>query len=199
MITTNMNLKTGIRYGVIPLNFIDAQIWYDSSEPEYLYHCPNCYTYLKKGQDAKRCPNCYKTIDAEMDFDFIEPSGFYYKQDGYQLWQSADDMDLWVFKSPFTTTCGLCSPCAPNAGYLLLQPGSYKTYCLGADWFEGALPYDITVTFKALSIGDTFDFNGGSYFKKCTKTGARKYVSEDGLDHRIGSIYAEVYHVERKK
>ena len=139
---TNMDLKTGIRYGIIPINAIDSQQWYEDSIPEYLYHCQSCGAFLCKGADAKRCPVCHRRIE-EQDFDFLEPSGFYYKQDGYQLYQSADDNDLWVFKSPYITTCGLCSPCSPNAGYLLTQPGSYKTYCLGADWFEGPAPYTI--------------------------------------------------------
>lgn len=55
--------------------------------------------------------------------------------------------------------------------------------------------------FRELPFGATFDFVSGrvgvdSFFKRCTKTDSRKYVDEDGREHKIGSINACVFHVE---
>lgn len=57
----------------------------------------------------------------------------------------------------------------------------------------------MTFRFKDLDIGETFDWIGGqhtSFFKRCTKIGARKYRDEDGQEHQVGSIYADVYHLQ---
>jgi len=56
--------------------------------------------------------------------------------------------------------------------------------------------------FRDLNKGDAFDwiqdgsFNN-TFYKRCTKTGPRHYQDDDGLDYRVGSINAKVYHVER--
>lgn len=78
--------------------------------------------------------------------------GMGFESDGPMLWEDGEyklqadsDGDLWVLKSPYYTTCGMCSPCAPNAGYLITQPGTLKTYALGSDYFEdpAKLPYPL--------------------------------------------------------
>ena len=59
------------------------------------------------------------------------------------------------------------------------------------------------IKFRDLAVGDSFDFVNDkeptftSYFATCTKTGTRTYVSDDGHKHRVGSINARVYHVNR--
>jgi len=55
--------------------------------------------------------------------------------------------------------------------------------------------------FRDLTIGQTFDFISdnlqfNSFFERCTKTGARSYVSESGLRCKVGTITVEVFHVE---
>jgi len=57
------------------------------------------------------------------------------------------------------------------------------------------------MTFQKLSIGQTFDFISGtpydSFHDRCVKISARKYRSlSTGIEYRIGSSGAEVYHVE---
>lgn len=61
--------------------------------------------------------------------------------------------------------------------------------------------------FRDLNIGDTFDFVSprvgfNSYFSRCRKTSTRCYVAIEGEDEprtmRVGSINAEVFHVETK-
>ena len=143
---SNINKKTKIRYGVIPFHEV-LQAWADSSEPFYEYFCPYCGGYLKKGQDAKRCPVCYKKINPDTDFDFIEPSSFYYKEDDYILEQGFNDTDIFILKSPFYTYAQFCSPCAPGACYLINytdKNDNNKCYCLGPDWFDDSkTPYPV--------------------------------------------------------
>ena len=141
----NIDTKTGIRYGVINQNQV-LQAWADSSEPFYIYHCPNCGQHLKKGQDAKRCPSCYKTFE-EGDFDELQPASFFYNEDGY-LCECGEDGDIFITKSSFFTYAQLCSPCAPGACYLNNpledKVENNKCYCFGHDWFEKEVaPYPV--------------------------------------------------------
>lgn len=59
------------------------------------------------------------------------------------------------------------------------------------------------IHFQDLANGDTFDFVSpnlslNSFSERCVKLSARRYRSlETGLVHRVGSINANVYHVER--
>lgn len=53
--------------------------------------------------------------------------------------------------------------------------------------------------FRDLEINQTFDFIGpsrfNSFFKRCVKVGKRKYNDEDGGQHTVGSVDADVFHV----
>ena len=58
--------------------------------------------------------------------------------------------------------------------------------------------------FRDLTVGQWFDFIGptpgyNSFFKRCKKIGSRKYIDSDGVEHRVGSINATVYHVSNVK
>jgi hypothetical protein len=134
----------GIHYGVIPHHEV-GQFWYDESEPYYVYTCPYCGAELARGADSKRCGACHKRIKDAEDFDMLDPVSFTYEGDGYTLEQPYDDVDIWVFKSPYYSLSQYCSPCAPGAGYLLNPcAGGIRTYCLGHDWFEaGQAPYPV--------------------------------------------------------
>ena len=123
---TNIDLKTGIRYGVISQNEV-LQAWCDSNEPYYVYNCPFCGSELKKGADAKRCPSCYKKIDPDVDFDMLEPVSFFIDDGEYQAEQTYDDPDIFITKSPYYTFCQFCSPCAPGAGYLMSPIEDFDT------------------------------------------------------------------------
>jgi len=153
---TNFDVETGVRFGIIPNGEV-GQIWYDESEPVYPENaCPFCgstnivdYDEDKHGewgpysdyqQNEYACPDC-KTV---FDLQEIEAVSFKYEKDGYFLSQSAEDSDIWVFKSPFYTVAGFCSPCAPGAVYLTDPSPDAKAYCLGHDWFEsGKAPYKV--------------------------------------------------------
>lgn len=112
---TNIDKKTGIRYGVIHQNEV-LQAWCDSSEPNY-----------------------GSVIDPG---DFDEPIGFILDDGEYQA-TSDDYGDIFVIRSPYYAKCQFCSPCAPGAGYLV-NSGDVKAYCFGHDWFEGGVaPYKV--------------------------------------------------------
>ena len=60
------------------------------------------------------------------------------------------------------------------------------------------------MSFKELKIGESFDFvndnandiTTNSFFKRCTKTSARKYTAV-GWIHTVGTTAIPVYHVGR--
>ena len=147
---TNINLETGIRFGVISQNEV-LQAWADSSEGHYTYFCPHCGSGpLNKGQDAKRCPKCYKKIDADHgDFDNLEADCYVVDKDDYKCICHSDG-DIFIEESPYFTYAQFCSPCAPGAGYLMNEleadnknPNN-RAYCFGHDWFEsGKAPYTV--------------------------------------------------------
>ena len=142
------NISTnGIRYGVIQANHV-GQPWYDESEANYYYVCPECeHDFGFEYPDMDNCPNCGIEFD-DFTWDMMEPSWFSYEQDGYVCEQGGDDPDIFVMKSPFFTYAQFCSPCAPGACSLenpLDDPDeNNKCYCLGHDWFdEGKAPYPV--------------------------------------------------------
>ena len=139
---TNVDKKTGIRYGVIHQNEV-LQTWCDNSEPYYIYSCPHCGNELKKGYEAKRCSSCHKRIKEE-DFGGLEPYSFFIDDNEYSA-ESDDYGDIFITKSPYYTLCQFCSPCALGAGYIInsIEDG-IKTFCFGHDWFENEkAPYPI--------------------------------------------------------
>lgn len=143
---TNIDLKTDIRYGVIPLHIV-GQAWYEDAKPVYSKpHCPHCGNVLKKipSEYVKGvCPHCKKQFESYDDDECQQLIGWRYDEKGYQAHQSDDSTDVWVTKSPYFTYCGHCSPCAPGAGYLTSE-GDVKTYCFGHNWFEsGKAPYRV--------------------------------------------------------
>ncbi|RLD84445.1 MAG: hypothetical protein DRJ10_01215 [Bacteroidetes bacterium] len=56
--------------------------------------------------------------------------------------------------------------------------------------------------FKDLTIGCKFDFissksDYNSYYNRCTKISPRKYESDDGYIHIIGTINCEIFHTKK--
>lgn len=158
---SNINKDTGIHYGVIHQREV-LQTWCDSSEanyPEIELVCPKCNGELIKISEGTskqleenggvevtgeeyRCENCdmdFNEFDHEIEGQAmdLEPSSFFYNNDGYECEQEYDNPDIFVLKSPYYTYCQYCSPCAPGAGYIMNSvEGGVKSYCLGHDWFE---------------------------------------------------------------
>lgn len=117
----NYDEEQDIHYGVIPVNAV-LQSWADCAEP------------------ITAEPEPGEEID---EFDELPVVEWIYEGEGYALSQWADDYDIFIVKSPFFTYAEKCSPCAPNAGYIMNE-GTVKTYCLGHDWFDtGHAPYKV--------------------------------------------------------
>ena len=126
---TNIDTTNGIRYGVISQNEV-LQAWADESEPQY-----PCHACVEADDDGP--------LD-DADCDFCEPQSCAYDGNGYNA-ECGDSGDIFLTKSPYYTRCGLCSPCAPGAGYLTdSDDDGHKAYCFGHDWFEdSSAPYRI--------------------------------------------------------
>lgn len=117
---TNVDTKTGIRYGVIPHHAV-GDAWYEDSVPQYEHN------------------------NGDED---CEPMSYLYTGDGYIAEQGHEGCDIFVTMSPYYTYAQHCSPCAPGACYLLnpidnANDGN-RCYCFGHDWFEsGKAPYRV--------------------------------------------------------
>lgn len=91
---TNIDLETGIRYGVISQNSLPSWIW-DDAEPVY----GEC-----------ECEN--------PDWCNCEPLAWKVTAEDFEMSKSADRFNFWVFKSPVKIRAQFCSPCCPGAGNL---------------------------------------------------------------------------------
>lgn len=165
---TNIDKKTGIRYGVISLHEV-CQSWCDSSEANYGDPtCPKCGNravdiddesapdiddteeWKDDGRDyaCVKCRYSFESCDAYGD----EPLSHNLDDGEYVASQGGDDSDIFILKSPYFTLCEYCSPCAPGAGYLL-NDGDVKAYCFGHDWFEdGKAPYKVFSVATGLEV-----------------------------------------------
>jgi len=147
---TNIDTKTGIRYGVISQNEV-LQAWTARSEPYYGLpddiECPKCKTTTSAenwGDDVE-CTQCGNIFEAELDDDdYAEPISFFLDDDEYKA-ECGEDGDIFITASPYYTVCEFCSPCAPGAGYIKnTRKDGVKAYCFGHDWFDdGKAPYPV--------------------------------------------------------
>ncbi len=137
---TNINPKTGIRYGVALLNSLAEWVF-----DEFFYGGTDL-TYQAAKQDAEQSG---EYLDTQGDFDEdafndgyqAEESEYELETDGMKLGLSylGGAANVWVFESPHLVDCATCSPCCPNAGDLGTNrvEGS-TTYSLPSDWFDSA-------------------------------------------------------------
>jgi len=126
----NIDVETGVRYGVIAHHVVGAA-WYEDSEADYPEPEPRNEEDEEDEEDEGFCE--------------LEPIGFFYKEEGYEAYQSADSPDIFITKAPYFTYAAFCSPCAPGAGYLT-DEGGVKAYCFSVAWFydnEDGVPYDV--------------------------------------------------------
>lgn len=140
---TNIDTKTGIRYGVIPANDV-GQSWWEDAIPDYGPNdCPECGHHMDDDPRDDECGECGHEIDPDFCW---EPLSWFFNDDDYGASQSADDHDVFITKSPYYTRADYCSPCAPGACYLRSahEDGDDLAYCFGHDWFEdGVAPYTV--------------------------------------------------------
>jgi hypothetical protein len=143
---TNIDLESGIRYGVIPVNDLDSWI-YEEMEAQYGDpSCPKCGFYPLSGstQSDYECSDCQLHFNSDECFP-EDPFCHTIVKDGYQAEMGGDCIDVFVFKSLYFTRAQFCSPCAPGACYLTNPtPEGEKAYCFGHDYFEGdKAPYPV--------------------------------------------------------
>lgn len=156
---TNVDLRTGIRYGVIPENAVHW--WDEGTSPSFPDpSCPYCGSERmlaafepRKGSkkrarlaalhmgEALYCQVC-KHLVSEDDAS-PECDGSYVDKDGLQA-RCGEDGDIFVTLSPYFARAAFCSPCAPGACHLLSEhDAGERAYCLGHDWFDGGAPYRV--------------------------------------------------------
>ena len=120
MNNTNMNTKTGIRYGIISANEIDSDFLADF-EPVYSdVYCSNCGEKLSDVY----CSECEAK---NPDFECQEPIAFEYSGKGITATWDTNTNYVTIFKSRAIFKRALCSPCYPNAGDLSTHC-MFKTY-----------------------------------------------------------------------
>jgi hypothetical protein len=154
--TTNRDLETGMRYGVISQHSV-SQAWCDCAKPDYgAATCPDCGADAiaydsNKHESFKQESGCadYACESCETSFDSSDAFGeeaiaWNYEGDGYDLTDCLDS-DVFVLKSPFFTKARYCSPCVPGACSLdSPDEDGAECFCLGHDWFEdGRAPYPV--------------------------------------------------------
>ena len=157
---TNIDHKTGIRYGVIHQNEV-LQAWADSSEPDTGPHiCPKCGNEAIEYDDDKHseyeiekysckdfaCEGCKFIFDSSDVYpDDVE--NFYLEDEEYSAWSDSYG-DIFVMRSPYFTWARFCSPCAPGALSLSCheEPSRHGPicYCFDHTWFDsGKAPYRV--------------------------------------------------------
>jgi hypothetical protein len=167
---TNIDLKTGIRFGVISQHSVSGEALNDMELDYGSPMCPKCgnevtaigddsvvgldldgdgWTHAPHDCKDFVCIDCKYVFGTESAFG-DDPIGGYYDQDGYRIIDCLDN-DWMVTLSPYWTRAPFCSPCVPGAGNLdgaamdvPAIPTQPKTYCLGHDWFaDGVAPYPV--------------------------------------------------------
>ncbi len=117
---TNIDLTTGVRYGVISKNNCN-QDWLSVFDDHY----------ADEGTPAAQGNG--------DEYWNAEPTHFTYERDGIKAQYSPDSSWVWVLASPVIVECKFCSPCVPGAGDLDNQvAGGVKTYGLPDDCLEKA-------------------------------------------------------------
>ena len=134
---TNIDRATGIRYGVIPANDLNPEVWHESAEADYgAPCCPKCgdeasespsttaqgkgYVsvsfdppddYETSGCGEYYCDSCRYAFDSDEAFG-DEPCGWTLDDSEYKASQGGNDCDIFVLSSPYYTHAQFCSPCA---------------------------------------------------------------------------------------
>ena len=100
----NINLETGIHYGVISGNSkLLPEDWFDCFEP--IYQCDD--------KDCSECQNYSNCFKDEQDTEHYVCDKKDFKAD-----YNSNSNIIMIFFSNNIVKCNYCSPCYPNAGDL---------------------------------------------------------------------------------
>jgi len=119
---SNVNPKTGIRFGVVALNSLEDWVF------DEFFHDGTNVSYKAALEEFE---------GDEDDFEYEgDEDSYELEKDGLSLGLSTlgGAYNVWVFESPHTAKHALCSPCCPNAGDID-SPGDFPCYTLPDDWF----------------------------------------------------------------
>ena len=124
---TNIDAKTGIRFGVIPARDLGCW-WYDEAETVY----PDC-------DDPDCAADGYCGCEMEPIAVVLDDGEYFATQAAGSY---ATDDGIFVERSPYFTMGPFCSPCAPGAVDLrhASAHGQAKAYCFGPDCFDDERP-----------------------------------------------------------
>lgn len=162
---TNINLETGIRYGVISQHAIMGEAL-AAFEPDYgSATCPKCGSDIISSGDTDFekhpgkdyfCQCCFDSAredaDEPLDVDrhkftywsdqcFGDDPLAHYLDDSEYTASMGECGDIFVIRSPYYTRAAFCSPCAPGACHLSSPcDDGAKAYCLGPDFFDDYSP-----------------------------------------------------------
>ena len=142
----NVNLETGIRFGVISSNNINQGIFNDIFDMAWGIFSQECFDKALeeyKLYNPENAEDEEKLDDFERDyFDNFEPDEISAELefDGLNLWLTTlgGAYVIYVLKSPYITRARLCSPCCPNAGNLdeIDLGNGFECYDVPPDWRE---------------------------------------------------------------
>lgn len=152
--TSNLDIHTNIRYGIINANAQGLSEWlWESIEAEYDPYCPHCGNQLEDDWEDQEyetahplCPHCTSMINTDWGEQYgDEPSRQVINDADYEGIVD-DHNDIIVFKSPYYTYAQFCSPCAPGACHLEnpfspqvptpFDVGTPESRQVAADWLE---------------------------------------------------------------
>ena len=119
----NMNVETGIRYGIVSMHSLDCEIQselFDKAMDAY-------YDWF-----VENYPEESQNEDLEIDCETI--SGTSIEHEGLELVYRWDS--ICVCKSKKTVKVNLCSTCVPNAGDLSSpDKNGFEAYTIPKDWY----------------------------------------------------------------
>jgi hypothetical protein len=152
---TNIDVDTGIRFGIISANSLDSWI-YEELELDYgKPTCPKCGSDVKDTDDItwpnKRLPEhkeCVCTSCGEYYWSeecYPQEPISQYIDDGKYEATLTEINEMVIIKAPFYTLTKFCSPCFPGGGDLNnpVEEG-VKTYCFGHEYFRDEVaPYPV--------------------------------------------------------
>jgi len=164
----NMNVETGIRYGVISTNTPSPEaveevfaegvnINYEERTKEIKRQFTNLIEENYLSNDLR--DDIMELLEERcMDnWDSSPDDTYEYDDDEYIIETAFNNTQLYVMKSPYYTIAKPCSPCAPGAidldtaetGMKRYDEGNSQgecdvAYCLGHDWFDDdKAPYTV--------------------------------------------------------
>jgi len=147
--TANIDVTTGIAYGVVSLNSLEDWVF-----DEFFDNGRNLTAEGAEEEFVAEWDADHPDGDEDDREEALQEMWDYYDGCEEQYSLETDGMILelsylggaplvWVLKSPHVRNVRECSPCCPNAGDLDSGEGNTPTYDLPPDWYlEGKFPKD---------------------------------------------------------